>query len=324
MNVSKVRDVGDSGKLDKLHRNYLKAQKELEQTTNKALRLEIKEYIDDLKTELGWILLDNGRFDEGLAMYKSLPWVTHGEAKFNGMSRALIEMGQYDEARKLLEKGLERFPESYVLWVARGVLDQRLGYDLESLRCFQFALRYAPKGQGEAIFDVASALFQLGHRKEALKVLQDLVKKYPDEPRYLVGLGASLLQTGYPKDAIRCYEGAIRMGYLYPDIYSSLCSAYTKMGWKKDAMKVGQEGLRRFPDDPSLYEDLAGAYFEMGWMKESRGIINQGLKKFPDHEGIKEMAKKLDEDMDGPDGDRPPLLGLILLMTMLKKKLKKK
>ena len=94
MNARKARSVDNSGKLDKLKRKYFKARKELEQTTNKTLRLQIKEYVDDLKAEMGWILLDHGKYDEGLAIYKSLPWVTHGEAKFNGMSRALIEMGQ--------------------------------------------------------------------------------------------------------------------------------------------------------------------------------------------------------------------------------------
>ena len=96
------------------------------------------------------------------------------------------------------------------------------------------------------------------------------------------------------------------------------------MGWKKDAIKVAQEGLKGFPDDPELYGDLAGAYLEMGWVKESREILNEGLKKFPDHEGLKEMAEELDEGTDDPDGNKPPLLGLILLMTMLGKKLKKK
>ena len=114
------------------------------------------------------------------------------------------------------------------------------------------------------------------------------------------------------------------MGYLSSDIYASLCSAYTQMGWKKDAMSVAQEGLKRFPGDPILYEDLARAYFEMGWMKESREIVSEGLKTFHDHEGLKEMAEKLEEGADDPDGKRPPLLGLILLMTLLKKKMKKK
>ena len=82
--------------------------------------------------------------------------------------------------------------------------------------------------------------------------------------------------------------------------------------------------IERFPGDPELYEDLAGTYFEMGWVKESREILNEGLKKFPDHQGLKEMAEELDEGEDDPDGNRPPLLGLILLMTMLGKKLKKK
>jgi len=54
------------------------------------------------------MLLDRQEYEKRLALYEPLTWSTHGEAKCNGMSRALIETGYYDEARKILEKGLKR------------------------------------------------------------------------------------------------------------------------------------------------------------------------------------------------------------------------
>ena len=39
-----------------------------------------------------------------------MSWRTHGEDKYNGIARALIEMEYYDEARQLLEKGLQEIP----------------------------------------------------------------------------------------------------------------------------------------------------------------------------------------------------------------------
>ncbi len=58
-------------------------------------------------------------------------------------------------------------------------------------------------------------------------------------------------------------------------------------------------------------------------MKESREILDEGLKKFPDHEGLREMAEELDKGTDAPHGNRK-ILGLIFLLTMLRKKLKKR
>jgi len=191
--------VNNYKELQDLNKRYLKIQRKLEKTRSSTAHLELKEYLDDLKEEMGCRLFDLGEYEKGLALFKSLSWETHGEGKCNGMIRALVEMEYYDEARRLLEKGLKEFPESYVLWVARGVLNQRLGYNLESLKCFQFALRYAPEGESEALFDVASALCELGHSEEASKVLQDLVQKHPEEPRYLAGLATCFLDMGYPR-----------------------------------------------------------------------------------------------------------------------------
>ena len=318
--------VGNYKELQKLNRRYLKIQRKLGNSRNRPAQLELKEHLDDLKEELGWRLLDLGEYEKGLAFYKSLSWETRGEAKYNGTVRALVEMEYYDEARKLLEKGLREFPKSYVLWVARGVLNQRLGYNLESLKCFQFALKYAPNGQSEALFDVASALSELGDREEALRVLQDLVTRYPEEPRYLAGLAACSLAVGYPRDAVKYYEMARKTGYETPGIYQGLCCAYSEMGLKKEAMEEALEGLTKFPDEAAgLYENMGELYFEMGWISESRDILNEGLKRFPKDRGIKETLARVDDEPDDPDGDnRPTLPGLILLMAMLHKKLGKR
>ena len=326
MSKKKLPTGSSYKELQKLNRRYLKIQKELKQTRNDNAHLELSQRLDDLKEEMGWKLLDLGEYEKGLALYKSLSWETRGEAKYNGMVRALVEMEYYDEARKLLEKGLKELPKSYVLWVARGVLDQRLGYNLESLRCFQFALKYAPEGQSEALFDVASALCELGDREQALKVFRGLVAKYPEEPRFLVALAACPLKTGYSGDAVKYYQMAKKAGYCTVGVYQGLTCAYNDMGLKKEAMEEAQEGLTKFPDEePGLYENMGELYFEMGWVNESRDVLNEGLKKFPRDEGIKEMLAKVDDEPDDPDGgNKPNLPGLLLLMAMLQKKLEKR
>ena len=326
MNKKESLIVNKYKELQKLNRRYLRIQRKLEKTTNSITQLELKEYLDDLKEEMGWRFLDCGEYEKGLSLYRSLPWETHGEGKYNGMVRAFVEMEYYDEARRLLEKGLKEFPESYVLWVARGVLNQRLGYNLESLKCFQFALKYTPEGQSDAFFDVASALCELGHSEEASKILQDLVRRHPEEPRYLVGLAACSLDMGYPKDAVKYYQMARKTGYSTAGIYQGLCCAYSDMGLKKEAMEEALEGLTKFPDgDPGLYENMGELYFEMGWVNESRDILNEGLKRFPNDEGIKDMLAKVDEGSDDPNGgNKPTLPGLILLIALLHKKLGKR
>ena len=40
--------------------------------------------------------------------------------KYNGVARALTEMGRHKEAGEILDRGLAKFPRSYALWVAKG------------------------------------------------------------------------------------------------------------------------------------------------------------------------------------------------------------
>jgi tetratricopeptide (TPR) repeat protein len=88
---------------------------------------------------------------------------------------------------------------------------------------------------------------------------------------------------------------------------------------KKEAMEIALEGLKKFPDeDPYLYQNAGAAFFEMGWHNEAMEILKKGVEKFPEDEELKKVLKDLEGDMDDPDdGDKPPLLGVLLLIALL-------
>ena len=69
---------------------------------------------------------------------------------------------------------------------------------------------------------------------------------------------------------------------------------------------------------------MGASFYEMGWREEAIEVLKKGFKKFPKDEELKEFLKELEDDMDDPDGgEKPSLLGLLLLMGMIRKKLKK-
>ena len=97
------------------------------------------------------------------------------------------------------------------------------------------------------------------------------------------------------------------------------------MGLKKEALEMAQEGIKEFPDVPAMYENLGEAYFEYGWIDDAKKVLEEGLKKFPDDERLKEVLKKIEDDTDDPDKNRkPPLIGIMLLLSLILKKLGKK
>jgi tetratricopeptide (TPR) repeat protein len=317
--------------LKTLKEEYLMATRELSRVKSNTKRRELKEYVDDLKMRLGWALLDHGKFEQGLALFESLSWRGYGETKYNGIARALIEMRHYDEARRILEKGLKEFPESCALWTCLGNLNDILGDHFESLICFEAAIRCDSEKSSGTLYNKALALMGLGSHTDAVSIIDRLIEEYPEEAKYLAERGNCALETGYPFEALQYYQKAMALFSESPDmhtgvcIYAGYCSAYIELGMKREAIVIALEGLKRFPDEDSvLYHNAGAAFLGMGWRKEGLEILKKGVEKFPNDEELKKFLKDVEDDMDDPDkGDKPPILGLLLLMALIHKKWRK-
>ena len=264
-------------------------QKELRHAKSRKIKRELELHIDDLKWQIACSLLNCGEYAKALAMYQSLSWKTYGEVKYIGIGSALVEMEHYAEGRRVLEKGLKRFPESTLLYISMGIAYHLEKYDHDALLYYEYVLQHNPENK-IALYQKALSLNCLGRYEEAAPILKELTTQYPDAPHYIAEMGHCLFGQGYHEEAIRYYTQAKNMGYLRPDLYAQLYIAYCCMGLKNDALHIAEEGLREFPDDhPVIYMGLGNAYFEMGWLEEARGILTEGLRKFPGDEVIENL-----------------------------------
>jgi tetratricopeptide (TPR) repeat protein len=211
-------------------------------------------------------------------------------------------MEHYAEGRRVLEKGLKRFPESTLLYISMGIAYHLEEYDHVALLYYKYALQCSPADR-HALYQKAVSLNCLSCYEEAESILRELNMKYPDDPDYIAWIGHCLFGQGYHEEAIRYYTQAKNMGYLRPDLHARLYIAYCCMGLKNDALHIAEEGLREFPDDhPEIYMSLGDAYFEMGWVEEAKSILNEGLRKFPGDEDIQNLL------VNWKYGKRPSLI----------------
>jgi tetratricopeptide (TPR) repeat protein len=98
-----------------------------------------------------------------------------------------------------------------------------------------------------------------------------------------------------------------------------------ELGLKKEALEIAQEGLKVFPDESAMYENLGETYFEHGWISEARDVIEDGLKKFPDDERLKTVLERIEDETDSPDDPkRPPFISIMILLSLIIDKLRKK
>ncbi len=328
-----MREGKHYGEVSQVEKKLQKVKDQLRVQKSEAKRKAMRRRINELKIDLGWKLMDRREYEKGLLLYRSLPWGTYGEIKCNGIARALTEMGDYDEARRVLDVGLRRYPDSYPLWVAMGALCETVGDYFEALKCLDVALEYAFFDEDSAaLYNKALVLMRIGCYEEAQEIIEELIERYPEDPKYLIQRGFLALKRGYPEEALRYYQEAMEIWKEDPnlndgiEIYSGLCSVYMELGMKKEAMEVALEGLKRFPDeDPVLYHNVGVVFFEMGWRKEAIEVLKEGITKFPEDEEMRIFLKEIEDDLDDPDrGDKPPILGVLLLMALIHKRCKKK
>ena len=199
------KDTGIANILEEiksLRRKLYKARHEFKLANTLKYKRDLKLYMDDIRERIGWLLLDCGEYEKGLLMYQSLSWKTHGEEKYNGICRALIQMEYYGEAARLIERELKRFPESDFLLVGAGLLNKRLGHEYEALKCFEYALELDPDNKA-ALCDKALVLNDIGCYEEAAEILKALIETDSDDPEYLVEMGYSSLNQGYLEEAFK-------------------------------------------------------------------------------------------------------------------------
>jgi tetratricopeptide (TPR) repeat protein len=311
MECNEAMDLIPREALEPLMNEYVEVQRNLKGAKSHRRRQQLKRELNNLKIDLGWTLMDCGKYEEGLALYKLLPWTTHGEIKCNGMARALTGMKCYDEARRLLEAGLRRFPNSNQLWVGLGGLNTSQGDYSGALKCFDMAIQCSSGESWEARYNKVIVLGQLGSYEEAVEILDDLIEEYPEDPKYLSERGYCASEMGYPQDALEYFQGAMEFWRKNPSvytgisIYTGLCHACFEIGEKRKAMEVALEGLKRFPDeDPALYQNVGATFLEMGWKDEAREVLKEGAEKFPEDEDLKSFSKYLDDNMDDPNGGK--------------------
>lgn len=313
---------------DELHH----LEKKLSLKKNASRRKALWNRINEIKAELGWVLMDHRDYEQALKLYQSLPWESFGEVKCNGIARALTEMGFYDEARGLLEVGLRRYPDSYPLWIDMAALYETMGAYFDALECLEKALCCFPEDDFVALYNKSMVLMRIGCYGDAREIIDELMERSPEDPRLINQRGFLALEMGYPHEALEYYQKAMKIWQEDPtldegiSIYSGLCSVYMDLGMKKEAMEIALEALRRFPnEDPVVYHNLGAVFFEMGWRMEAIEVLKNGIDKFPEDKEMKMLLREIEDDLDDSDSDgKTPLLGALLLMLLLFRRIRKR
>lgn len=255
---SNLMDSNTSNKIQiykeikRLKADLSEAEHELKQANGRYEKEKLKDLMNDIKLDLGWALLECGEYEKGLTLYLSVFGEQHQERKYNGVGTALTELGRYDEAKRVLEYGLRKFPKSCALWTDMGILYDHLGDYSEALNCFEAALRFSSGENPGLLYNKALILIRMGSCRDAVSIIDNLIEMYPEDARYLAERGYLSLEMGYPEEALKYLQKAMELFMKSPTtdvgvaIYSGLCCAYMGLGMKRKRWKLPLKGLPNF------------------------------------------------------------------------------
>jgi tetratricopeptide (TPR) repeat protein len=283
--------------IQKLNAKREKLSKAIKTTTDLKKKEALKSRRYQLTAQIGDLYLDQGEFKKARTLYESLPWKSHGEDRYYGITRELVEEGKYEEAKSLLEEGLNKYPESWELLNAMGLVFQRTDDHYVALKYFERALAIVDNNNTAMLYNKALALNCLGYHEEAFKVLTDLLEKAPDDPGYLVEMGYCNLERKEPWAAIYYYRTAKEMDFESDSVYGGLYCAYVKAGLYHEAYMIAREGVEKFPEAVGLYENLAEAARDLGSLEEANEAIQKGLTLDPEYEPLKILQQDLSRQL---------------------------
>jgi cellulose synthase operon protein C len=130
----------------------------------------------------------------------------------------------------------------------------------ESLAALEDAHAAAPDAV-QPVASLVASYIKLGKADKADALLQQMLKKYPDNAELLVWMGQTKLAQNKTDDASQNFKTAISKSPKYPNGYSALSDLYTRQKNYDGAAQIIQAGLKEQPDNVNFR--LASASLEI-------------------------------------------------------------
>jgi predicted Zn-dependent protease len=153
----------------------------------------------------------------------------------------------------------------------------------EALGVLQESMRRFP--QNEAVRNAyAEALREVGRREEALTVLKETMRRFPHDEVARNAFAEALRELGRREEALTVLEETMRRfpgDEVAPTAYAEILR---EAGRHDEALRVLEETMRRFPQDEVAPTAYAEALRELGRLDEALTIFQETMRRFPHNE----------------------------------------
>ncbi len=196
---------------------------------------------------------------------------------------------------QLFERAFAERPNDKGLYVLAGSIFDQLDACAEGLRFVKKGLEKFPD---ELDLAVSAGLLLIceGKEKEALKLVEPLIQKFPKDPTLLNFVGYTYADLNLDLDKAEAYiRKALAKKPNDGYIIDSLAWVYYRRGKYQEALKQIERALKLVPDDPIINEHYGDILRALGREKEALSAYRKALSLAKKRRERQRIQKKIEE-----------------------------
>jgi tetratricopeptide (TPR) repeat protein len=240
----------------------------------KLLRNAIDQFVDrpEPKVAMAAFLLENGNERQAIqTVVQALRQHPRNPALNAIAARAYEAVGDLAEAANHLAVTLAIHADDLDANRRLAVILERLGDKAGSIRCLRRVVDATSTEDPEAVTVLGIALSQDGQHDEAVDLLSDVVRRFPNVSAARADLAMAQLAAGQVREALAGFTEALRLD-------GQSAQAFCGLGLAYQQLERWREAAEAFRKTEALAPDLAAGPFNLGLALGAAG----------DHEGAKE------------------------------------
>ncbi|HEY1936278.1 MAG TPA: tetratricopeptide repeat protein [Acetobacteraceae bacterium] len=223
----------------------------------------------------------------------------HHPAGYSGAAHSLGEAGRSEEAERVLQSAVARFPHDAapaidLAWLAHHRQDWP-----EAIRRWQQVQQRFPEHPA-GYTGLAQALVADGRSTEAEAALLTASQRFPDDARPLTAYARIAQQRRDWAEAARRWEDVRTRFPAQPASLASLAEVQLELGHIDAAEAVLREAMTAFPTEPALLVDYAEAAMRRGDGAEALSRWRTAKARFPNDANIDRNIADLSARLERP------------------------
>jgi protein O-GlcNAc transferase len=240
----------------------------------------------EARSNLGAVLMEQGKLDEAIAAYKRAISLKPDLAEIHAnLGTALRKQGKFDEAIAAYRGAIEIKSDYAGAYSSAGAVLMEQGKLDEAIVAFRRAIGIKPD-YAEAHLNLGNALKVQGKLDEAIAAYRQTIAIMPSYAEAYSNLGVALKDQGKLEDAISAYHRSIRIKPAYAEGHYNLGIALKEQGKLDEAIAAYRQAISIKPDYAEAYSNLGAAFKDQGKLDEAIAAYRQAVGIKPNYSEV--------------------------------------